>query len=200
MRGSDSLTVEELDRLTERCTGALGVRDRTIIELMAATGLRVSEVATLRVGQVMVQGRAVEFLHLRAEETKRKKGGKLPLNERIRAMLEIYITWLRDWYEGEWLFPGYDDQHISSRAVQKIVKRLVSVAGLQKKVTPHSLRKHFINRLMDAGIDIRTVRSLSRHANLESLHAYVEESETAAVEAVAMLAANRKRVSDGNAV
>jgi integrase/recombinase XerD len=200
MKGSDSITIAELDALCDRCTGPLGVRDRTIVELMAATGLRVSEVATLRVGQVMVMGRSVEFLHLRAEETKRGKGGKLPLNDRIRAMLEIYVTWLRDWYEGEFLFPGYDDKHITSRAVQKIIKRLAREAGLQKKVTPHSLRKHFINRLMDAGTDIRTVRSLSRHANLESLHAYVEESETAAVEAVKRLAMNRKEVGDGDAI
>ena len=77
----------------------------------------------------MRDGRAFEFLHLVADDTKRKRGGKLPLNERIRAMLEIYVTWLRVWYEGEWLFPGYDDKHISSRAVQKIVKRLVKAAG-----------------------------------------------------------------------
>jgi integrase/recombinase XerD len=200
MKGSDSITIAELDALVDHCAGALGVRDRTLIELVAATGLRVSEVATLRVGQVMVMGRAVEFLHLRKEETKRGRGGKLPLNERVRAMLEIYVTWLRDWYEGEWLFPGYDDKHITPRAVQKIIKRLAKDAGMQKKVTPHSLRKHFINRLMDAGTDIRTVRSLSRHANLESLHAYVEESETAAVDAVAKLASNRKAVADVDTV
>ena len=166
------------------------MRDRTLVELMAATGLRVSEVAALRVAQVIEQGRAKEFLHLLAADTKRHKGGKLPLNDRVRAMLELYVLWLRDWYEGEWLFPGYEDRHISSRAVQKIIRRLAKAAGLAKKVTPHSMRKHFINRLLDAKTDIRTVRSLSRHANLESLHAYVEEDEQAAVEAV-------KRLSDG---
>jgi integrase/recombinase XerD len=200
MKGSDSITIAELDALCDRCAGPLAMRDRTLVELLAATGLRVSEAATLRVGQVMVMGRAVEFLHLRREETKRGRGGKLPLNERIRAMLEMYVTWLRDWYEGEWLFPGYEDRHISPRAIQKIIRRLKVSAGLQKKVTPHSLRKHYINRLLDAGVDIRTVRSLSRHANLESLHAYVEESEDAAVTAVARLAANRKAMSDGHSL
>jgi len=200
MKGSDSITIKELDALVDHCTGPLGVRDRTLIELLAATGLRVSEVACLRIAQVMASGRAVEFLHLRAEETKRNRGGKLPLDERIRAMLEIYVTWLRDWYEGEFLFPGYSDEHITPRAIQKVIKRLACDAGMQKKVTPHSLRKHFINRLLDAGVDIRTVRSLSRHKNFESLHAYAEESETDAVAAVAKLAAGRKAVHDGDSI
>ena len=87
MKGSDSITIAELDALCDRCTGALGVRDRTVVELMAATGLRVSEVATLRVGQVMVGGRAVEFLHPRAEETKRNMGGMLKPPPASSAMM-----------------------------------------------------------------------------------------------------------------
>ncbi|MEW6129582.1 MAG: tyrosine-type recombinase/integrase [Acidobacteriota bacterium] len=187
MRGSDSLSIKELNALTEACGGNLGIRDKTLIELFAATGLRVSEIATLKVPQVVVASKALDFLHLEAEHTKRKRGGKLPLNERVKAMLEIYVVWLRTWYQGEWLFPGYDDKHITSRAIQKIIKRLKRDAGLTKKVTPHSLRKHFINRLLDDKTDIRVVRSLSRHANLESLHAYVEENEGEAVAAVERL-------------
>lgn len=192
MRGSDSINTNELDALVSKCDGALGVRDRTLIELMAATGLRVSEVAALRVAQVVLDGKAADFLHLVARATKRGRGGKLPLNERVRSMLELYTTWLRDWYEGEWLFPGYEDRHLSPRAVQKIIKRLARAAGLTKKVTPHSMRKHFVNALLDADVDIRTVRSLTRHANLESLHAYVEENEDDAIAAVALLGAPRR--------
>lgn len=188
MKGSDSITSRELDELVDRAVGPLAIRDRTLVELLAATGLRVSEVACLRLDQLFDQGRARDTLHLQPGQTKRRRGGKLPLNERIRAMLELYAVWLHGWYEGQWLFPGYEDRHITPRAVQKVIRQLAKAAGLTKKVTPHSLRKYFINRLLDAGVDIRTVKTLSRHASFESLHAYTESNEDDARRAVEELA------------
>jgi site-specific recombinase XerD len=162
----------------------LAVRDHCILEVLAATGLRVSELVRLRVSQLFVQGEVVETLHLEKSSTKRNHGGKLPLSKRCRGVIASYVRWLRSWYEGDWLFPGYEGNHLSSRSVQLRIKHLREQAGLLKKITPHSMRKFYIQRLVDQNLDIRTVQELSRHANLESLHAYLVVNEAAAAAAV----------------
>jgi site-specific recombinase XerD len=187
MRGSDSLTIEETDGLIQavvRGTGGLAIRDKMLLELMASTGLRVSEVCALRVDQVLDAGRALPTLHLVRKETKRAKGGKLPLAEKLQGSLEGYGLWLRTWSDSSWLFPGYDGKHLSPRAVQMRIKALAQAAGIRKKITPHSLRKFYIQRLMDGGLDLRNVMELSRHSSLSSLHHYLVVDEQKGRDAV----------------
>lgn len=190
MRGSDSLTIAECDRLIaelETGGGGLAMRDRMVIEMFASTGLRVSELAALRVSQVVDGGRALDTLHLEAAHTKRRRGGKLPLAQRLKGSLEAYVLWLRSWYEGAWLFPGYGSRHLTPRAIQLRIRALAQGAGIRKKISPHSLRKFFIQRLIDQQLDLRSVMELSRHSSLQSLHHYLvvnEEAARAAVEQV----------------
>ncbi len=87
-------------------------------------------------------------LHLDRKATKRNKGGKLPLAEKLQGSLEAYYIWLRGWYEGAWFFPGYDGKHLTSRAIQLRVKLLANQAGIRKKISPHSLRKFYVQRLL----------------------------------------------------
>lgn len=190
MRGSDSLTSAECDsliRAVDEVGGGLAIRDRMLLEVMASTGLRVSEVARLRCDQVVDGGRALPTLHLDAAKTKRRKGGKLPLSERLQGQLELYVRWLRGWSESAWLFPGYEGKALSSRAVQLRVKQIAARAGIRKKISPHSMRKFFIQRLIDGGLDLRSVMELSRHSSLSSLHHYLVVDEEAARVAVELV-------------
>ncbi len=189
MKGADSLTKDECDALLQAAAnqGDLAIRDKMMLELMGWTGLRVSELAALRVDQVMDGGKALPTLHLDRKQTKRQRGGKLPLAEKLQGSLKAYVIWLRGWSEGNWLFPGYDGQHLSSRAIQLRVKRIARVAGITKKISPHSLRKFYVQRLLDQGLDVRSVMELSRHSSLASLHCYLvvnEEAARAAVEKI----------------
>lgn len=190
MRGADSLTVQECDALIaelEQAEDALAIRDRMLIEMLASTGLRVSELCALRVSQVIAGGKAYDTLHLDPAHTKRKRGGKLPLSQRLKGSLEAYVQWLRSWSEGDWLFPGYGHRPLTARAVQLRIRKLARGAGIRKKISPHSLRKFFIQRLIDGGLDLRSVMELSRHSSLQSLHHYLvvnEEAARAAVEKV----------------
>ncbi len=178
MRGSDSITTEEKQRLLEAARSGLAIRDRALVELLCATGLRVSEVAALRVDQVWRDGDVVEMLHLDREHTKRKRGGKIPLSNHIRGVMTAYVAWLRSWHTGAHLFPGYQGKAMTSRAVQKVIARLRSGAQMRgKKITPHSMRKHFVNRLLDTGADLRVVKGLGRWASYDSLASYLEERE-----------------------
>ena len=189
MKGADSLTKAECDALLQAAgsQGVLAIRDRMMLELAAWTGLRVSELAALRVNQVCDAGRALPTLHLDRKQTKRGKGGKLPLAEKLQGSLESYVIWLRGWYEGDWLFPGYDGKHLTARAIQLRVKRLAANAGIRKKISPHSLRKFYVQRLIDQGLDVRSVMELSRHSSLESLHCYLVVNEEAARAAVELI-------------
>lgn len=190
MRGADTLTIEEMRALigaVAKVSGALAVRDLTLLELLAATGLRVSEVCALRVAQVVENGAARSILHLDAKNTKRGRGGKLPLSERLQGVLVSYVLWLRSWTDAAWLFPGYAGRPVTPRTVQLRIKALAREAGLRKKVSPHSFRKFFIQRLLDGGLDVRTLQELSRHANLASLHSYLAVDEAAANAAVERL-------------
>lgn len=189
MKGADSLTRDECDALLRAASqaGSLAIRDKMMLELMGWTGLRVSELAALRVDQVIDGGRALPTLHLNRSDTKRKKGGKLPLAEKLQGSIEAYAIWLRSWHEGDWLFPGYDGNHLTSRAIQLRVKRIARAAGITKKISPHSLRKFYVQRLLDQGLDVRSVMELSRHSSLASLHCYLvvnEEAARAAVEKI----------------
>lgn len=188
MRGSDSLTREECDRLIAAAeSGPLAIRDKMLLEVMAWTGLRVSELVALRIDQVVDGGRALPTLHLDRSSTKRKKGGKLPLAEKLQGSLEAYAIWLRSWSGTVHLFPGYEGKHLTPRAVQLRVKAMATAADLRKKITPHSLRKFYVQRLIDQNLDVRSVMELSRHSSLASLHHYLvvnEEAARAAVEAI----------------
>lgn len=187
MQGADSLTVMECDQLiqaVDALNGNLAIRDKMLVEVMASTGLRVSELVALRVDQMVDGGRAFQTLHLKASTTKLKRGGKLPLPLRLQGSLESYVIWLRGWYDGCWLFPGYEGNHLSTRSVQLIVKKLKQKAGLMKKISPHSLRKFYIQRLFDQGLDIRTVLECSRHKSMDSLHCYLIVNEEGIRQAV----------------
>ncbi len=120
-------------------------------------------------------------LHLDRKATKRNKGGKLPLAEKLQGSLEAYYIWLRGWYEGAWLLPGYDGKHLTSRAIQLRVKLLANQAGIRKKISAASVcRKFYVQRLLDQGLDVRSVMELSRHSSLASLHCYLVVNEEAA--------------------
>src|SRR5215217_5870290 len=105
MRGSDSLTRAERDQLlkaVEETSGDLALRDHTMLELLGGTGLRVSELVCLRVSQVVEGGVALDMLHLERKNTKRGRGGKLPVSERLQGALVVYVRWLRTWSDGDW--------------------------------------------------------------------------------------------------
>ncbi|HSE98105.1 MAG TPA: tyrosine-type recombinase/integrase [Blastocatellia bacterium] len=157
MRSGDSLTTEEFSALlrsVERVSGALAVRDRTILEILGGTGLSISELVALRVRQVVRDGRAVAALKLTAAQSDQTRGRKIPLSDRLRGHIEGYVIWLRGYYKGNHLFPGYEGTPLTTRAVQKRMRRLATAAGLAAgKVSPHCLKEFFINHLVDSSMD-----------------------------------------------
>jgi integrase/recombinase XerD len=148
-------------------------RDRMLLKLMYADGLRLSEARMLQIGDIDA---AREQLRIR-----RGKGAKervLPLSaEHLLAPLRAY--WKRDrarWpgHDSPWLFQGArPGQPLSKSLVQHIYYRAVKNSGLERKRGPHTLRHSFATHLLEAGVPITTVQQLLGHTSLVTTARYL---------------------------
>lgn len=131
-------------------------RDRVVVTVAYACGLRVSELAALRVKDV---DGARKLLHVHAG--KGRKDRLIPLSDSLLKLLRNY--W-RVYRPEEWLFPGErNGTHVDPRTIQRAVKDAAKAAGITKVVTPHVLRHCFATHMLEAGIDLRVVQSLLGH-------------------------------------
>lgn len=169
------LEAEELKRFLEapeKDPTIVGSRDKAIIELLFSTGLRVSELASLR----------IDGINLKLEEfTVLGKGSKhrvVFLSENARRAIKTYIERRRD--VSPFLFVRHDRARkftpgahpLTPRSVQRIVDRYAREAGITKRVTPHTLRHTYATDLLRNGADIRSVQSLLGHESITTTQVY----------------------------
>ncbi len=147
-----------------------GLRDRTMLELLYATGLRVSELVNLGLGQVNHQQGVVRVMG---------KGGKerlVPLGESALDWLERYLRETRPQLlvagHGDALFPGRRGGAISRQAFWYAIKRYATIAGISKTISPHSLRHAFATHLLNHGADLRVVQLLLGHSDISTTQIY----------------------------
>jgi integrase/recombinase XerD len=149
------------------------LKHRAALSVAYGAGLRVSEVAALKVGHIDSQ-RMVIRVEL-------GKGGRY----RNAMLSEDLLTLLRAWWqEGHqrgkvsrdgWLFPGMDfENHISTRQLARIVHDAAKAAGIAKRVSPHTLRHSFATHLLEDGVDVRVIQVLLGHAKLDTTALYTQ--------------------------
>lgn len=159
------------DEVRALLAAILGGRDRVIVTIAYACGLRVSEVASLRVADI---DGARKLLHVR--DGKGHKDRLVPLSD---SLLELLRNYWRVYRPGEWLFPGESaGTHVHARTIQRVVRDAAVAAGIQKKVTPHVLRHCFATHMLEAGVDIRIVQSLLGHNSAATTVRYHHMSRT----------------------
>ncbi|ABL77516.1 site-specific tyrosine recombinase/integron integrase [Thermofilum pendens] len=157
------LEAEEVFRMVN---AAENLRDKLIVLLLFTTGLRVSELVSLRVSDVDLEKRTLRV---------RGKGSK----ERLVYFPDYVADLLRSYMKGlnsEWLFPSETAEHIHYTTVERVLKRLKEKAGIEKKVTPHTLRHSFATLSLAAGLDIREIQELLGHSNLNTTQVYAHVS------------------------
>lgn len=167
-----SLTEDEIESLINApdTKTALGLRDRAMLELLYATGLRVSELVELRMLQVNLRQGVVRTLG---------KGSK----ERLVPMGETAIDWLEKYLnEGrpdllkarkcEHLFITQRGAAMSRQAFWYVIKRHAQQAGIHKSLSPHTLRHSFATHLLNHGADLRVVQMLLGHSDLSTTQIY----------------------------
>ncbi len=156
------LTPEEVLLLLE---GARGARDKTALAVAYGAGLRVSEVVNLRVADID-RARMV----LRIEQGKGQKDRNGMLSPRLLKLLEEW------WLIGQpttWLFPGRDPLlPITSKQIYRAVVETAAAVGIEKRVSPHTLRHSFATHMLEAGVDIRVIQVALGHSKLDTTARY----------------------------
>ena len=170
------LEAEELDRILKvPLVGGedlISLRDKAILEMLFSTGLRVSELANLKIEQVNLK---------RDEFTVRGKGDKpriVFLSDSAKIWLKKYLDKRHD--ASPYMFichdrakSGREDSGpLSPRSIERLVERYAHEAGITKRITPHTLRHTFATDLLMNGADIRSVQSLLGHASIITTQVY----------------------------
>ena len=173
------LTVQEIDELLEqpaRRTTPEGRRDRAMLELMYATGLRVTELVSLDVDDVQVD---VEKPYVRLLG-KGNRERQIPLLEQPAQEVAEYIRFARPRVVGERnetaLFVNRRGERLTRQGFWLILKGYSAAAGIQGRVTPHTLRHSFATHMLRGGMDIHKVQELLGHANISTTQVYTQVS------------------------
>ena len=156
------LNEEEVVRLLEH---ASGLKYKAALSVAYGAGLRVSEVANLKVCDI-----DSKRMLIRVEEGKGKKDRNAMLSSRL---LELLRDW---WWVGRpstWLFPGRDPLlPVTTRQLYRVVEEAAAAAEIKTRVSPHTLRHSFATHLLEQGVDIRVIQVLLGHAKLDSTARY----------------------------
>lgn len=167
-----TLSEEEVERLLETpdAEKASGLRDRAMLELLYATGLRVSELVSLRLGQLRLDQGVVKVTG------KGNKERLVPLGEEAVDRLQEYLESARgELLRGastDALFPGNRGTAMTRQAFWHNIKRYARAAGIRSSISPHTLRHAFATHLVNHGADLRTVQMLLGHADLSTTQIY----------------------------
>lgn len=166
------LTVEEVDRLLEfpEKGSTLGLRDRTIIELMYSCGLRVSEVCAMKTDDINFRERWVLVYG------KGKKERIVPFGGRAKELLERYSEQARPHLlrktRVDTLFLNFRGEPLSRKGIWKKIKEYARMSGIKKNIKPHILRHSFGTHLIQNGADLRSVQELLGHADIATTQIY----------------------------
>ena len=167
------LTLEEVSALLHQpnCQTDKGLRDRAMMCLVYATGIRVSELVHLRLADVNLRKR-----YLTCAESGRER--VIPLDEMTLKALDDFITQARDHLlkgrESEYLFTNCYGTPMSRQGFWKVLKVYAAEAGITKDITPHTMRHSFAAHMLQKGADIRSVQQLLGHADIATTQIYMQ--------------------------
>lgn len=167
-----SLSEDEVEALLNAplVSDPLGSRDRTMLEVLYATGLRVSELVNLKYTQLNLNQGVVRIVG---------KGNR----ERLIPLGEEAVRWLREFLGGprgeilldrssEYLFPTRRGDRMTRQAFWHIIKRYARKSNIDKELSPHTLRHAFATHLLNHGADLRVVQMLLGHSDLSTTQIY----------------------------
>ncbi len=168
-----ALTIDEINALLNAPgDDVLGIRDRALLELLYATGARVSEVVALNVDDLKLNDDSITTLRLVG---KGRKERIVPMGSFARKALDQYLTRVRRSLlkrSQSALFLNSRGGRLSRQSAWAIVLDAAKRAGISREISPHALRHSFATHLLDGGADIRVVQELLGHASVTTTQIY----------------------------
>ena len=165
------LTGKEVELLLEQpeCTDLKGYRDRAMLELLYATGIRVSELITLDITDINI---SAGIIRCRSHEKERV----IPLYPAAVRALKEYVEFVRPQMlasaDEPSLFVNVSGERMSRQGFWKIIKTYQTKAKIEKTITPHTLRHSFAAHLLENGADLRSIQEMLGHADISSTQVY----------------------------
>ena len=167
-----SLSEQDVEALLSapKVSDPLGHRDRTMLEVLYATGVRVSELINLKMSQINLNQGVLRIVG---------KGDR----ERLIPLGDEAQDWIREFSDGprgeillerqtEYLFPTRRGDRMTRQAFWHIIKRYAKKAGIEKKMSPHTVRHAFATHLLNNGADLRVVQLLLGHSDVSTTQIY----------------------------
>ena len=165
------LTNREVELLLSQpnCIDPKGYRDKAMLELLYATGIRVTELIDLKITDVNLEAGVIRCVNRDTERL-------IPMYPAAVKALSDYITLVRPQMilnpNEQSLFVNISGEHMSRQGFWKIIKHYQKMAGIEKDITPHTLRHSFAAHLLENGADIHAVRDMLGHKDISSTHMY----------------------------
>ncbi|WP_413522075.1 site-specific tyrosine recombinase XerD [Brochothrix thermosphacta] len=173
------LHVDEVDALlaTPDKTTALGLRDAAMLELLYATGLRVSELITLKLSDLHLNMGFIQTIG------KGHKERIIPLGQTATTVINEYLELsrsqlYREKYKNDTLFLNFHGRPMTRQGFWKNLKKMTLQAGIKKEITPHTLRHSFATHLLENGADLRSVQELLGHSDIATTQIYTHVTKS----------------------
>lgn len=165
------LTSKEVELLLEQpqCVDLKGYRDKAMLEVLYATGIRVSELISLDVSDVNL---AASILHCRSKN----KDRSIPLYPVAVKALTEYIEFIRPQmiasHDEQALFVNVGGERMSRQGFWKLIRTYQQKAGIEKTITPHTLRHSFAAHLLENGADLHSIQEMLGHSDISTTQVY----------------------------
>ncbi len=157
------MSVEEVERLVRSLSN---IKHRTMLQVLYSTGMRVSELIGLRIGDIDSSRNTITVRH-----GKGAKDRQIPLSPTLLQLLREYWKIYRP---TEFLFEnGRSDAQMSPRTVQEVFVHAKAASGISKKISAHTLRHSYATHLLEAGTDLLTIRNQLGHSNISTTTVYL---------------------------